>query len=169
MADEVQSIRALVASLTEELGVESTDDVERDLALVLRRVKLWKDGHLEETKPPPKARSRKRRRGQKGWPRELRATYTEQFRRALLARGIDDLNVVAEELDVTWDYVYRMRTGRICPSVPTLCRLADMLCETTDWLLGREDPEGTAGPRPEFCETNACRRADASATKAVDA
>ena len=45
--------------------------------------------------------------------------------------------------------ISHFETGRRVPSLATLCRLADALSESSDWLLGRSDKPRAVGPAIE--------------------
>lgn len=54
---------------------------------------------------------------------------------------------VAEAAGISVEFLGRIERGKTLPSVPTLCRLADVLRVRSDVLLGRERVEASP-PRP---------------------
>lgn len=136
---ELQAVE-LIERIAGELGLDATGDPIRDLASILRRVEgrmaKGRTGMVGPAGAPL-------RRGQKGWPEELREDFMLRLRIALQARTRGDLHELADFLGVKWDNVYRMAKGTVVPSTPQIVRLADFLQVSTDWLLGRrKDPNG---------------------------
>ena len=63
-----------------------------------------------------------------------------RFREAREKAGLSTLQV-AKRIGVSQPAVSKWDSGAKCPSLDTLCKLADLYCVSTDYLLGRENPD----------------------------
>ena len=61
-----------------------------------------------------------------------------RFREAREKAGLSTLQV-AKRIGVSQPAVSKWDSGAKCPSLDTLCKLADLYCVSTDYLLGRDD------------------------------
>ena len=62
-----------------------------------------------------------------------------RFREAREKAGLSTLEV-AKRIGVSQPAVTNWDNGTKAPSIETLCKLADLYCISTDYLLGRDDP-----------------------------
>lgn len=56
-----------------------------------------------------------------------------------------DQTALAKKLDVSKQSISNWENGNILPSVDMLCQIADFFHVSTDYLLDREDKEGSDG------------------------
>ena len=63
-----------------------------------------------------------------------------RFREAREKAGLSTYEV-AKRIGVSQPAVYQWDNGNKLPSVEMLCKLADLYCVSTDYLLGRENPD----------------------------
>ena len=65
---------------------------------------------------------------------------TYRFREAREKAGLSTLEV-AKRIGVSQPAVTYWDNGTKPPSIETLCKLADLYCVSTDYLLGRDEPK----------------------------
>ena len=77
---------------------------------------------------------------------ERAAVFASRLRQARQAKGLSQA-ALAETVGTRQSQISRNESGRRWPDSETLCRLADALGLTTDYLMGRtDDPDPRAHP-----------------------
>ena len=79
-----------------------------------------------------------------------------RFREARERAGLSTLDV-AKRIGVSQPAVTNWDNGTKSPSIDTLCKLADLYCVSTDYLLGREEPMESIPISEDVIATEALR------------
>ena len=79
-----------------------------------------------------------------------------RFREAREKAGLSTLEV-AKRIGVSQPAVTNWDNGTKSPSIDTLCKLADLYCVSTDYLLGRDDPVEAIPRNEEFISAGMLR------------
>ncbi|WP_143457382.1 helix-turn-helix domain-containing protein, partial [Klebsiella pneumoniae] len=70
--------------------------------------------------------------------------------------GLSTLQV-AKRIGVSQPAVSKWDNGVKLPSIETLCKLADLYCVSTDYLLGRDEPAELIPTKEDILSTDALR------------
>ena len=81
---------------------------------------------------------------------------TYRFREAREKAGLSTLEV-AKRIGVSQSVVTYWDNGTKPPSIETLCKLADLYCVSTDYLLGRDEPMESIPRKEDVIATETLR------------